>query len=256
MAGLAIQSPGIAAAANTTGKLYPPSCEGLAGLFILGGSLAESAKNRSPVTGAADATVVGAPTVNATSLTLQNQVAFLQTGIAEADEMTLVAAFTTAYLAFNAISNSWTPRQGTPGTNSYGVALRAYGGEEASGRLYTASMGRYDGSSGGASDLLNASSAAIVGGSLMAAAARFTATTATRSILTTGGAPLTATLAAGQQRDRATGLMRIGSANVGGSNSAFAMTAAAIFTRRLSDDELAAFYAWLKAYEANRGNAI
>lgn len=257
MAGLAIQSPGVAAAENTTGKLYPPNCEGLAGLFILGGTLADSVKNRSPVTGAVDATAVGSPVVNATSLTLTNLTAFLQTQIAEADEMTLVAAFTTGYLAFNAITNTWTPRQGTPGTNSHGVGLRSYGGSAPeTGRNYAASMGHFDGNNGGASTQMNAGGAAVVGGSLMAAAARFTTTTATRNILTTGGAALTATIPNGQQRDRATGLIRLGSANVGGSNDAFAMTAAAIFTRRLSDDELAAFYAWLKAYEANRGNVI
>ncbi|CAM5282622.1 hypothetical protein ACFSUK_08255 [Sphingobium scionense] len=261
MTALAIQSPGVSSAAVRTGKVYPPSVLGLEGLLFLGESIEESVINRSPLAGKANAVAIGSPGVEDNYLLLKNQIAYLQTQIVEVDEMTIIAWHTAEYLNFNAVSNSWTTRQGGTG-NSYGLSMRVGGGASpATGKQNYSSMGyraSNDNTSNGTQ--ANVSHTAVVNGgaagSYMTHAGRFSLTEAKHNILTTGSGTTTVAITAGNVRDKASGLLRLGSAMVGGGDDEFRMCGAAIYSRLLSDQELADFYDWLAMREANRGLGV
>ncbi|CAM5512134.1 hypothetical protein ACFSUK_28670 [Sphingobium scionense] len=252
----------ISAPSVRTGKVYPPKVDGLRGLFFLGGSINESIANRSPWQGAQpNAIAVGAPAVNASYLTLKNMTNYLQTQIAEVEEMTLIAWHTAEYLNFNAISNTWTTRQGGTG-NSYGVSLAVGGGSSpATGKQNRAIAGykTTEEQTAAGSSLTTSHTAVINGGgagSYMTHAARFTATEVCHDILTNASGKSTA-LFGSNIRDKASGLLRIGSSSVGGADDAFNMCGAIIAEGFWSDEDLSDCYAWLSALELDvRGISV
>lgn len=260
MTATVIQGKGVATV--TTGKAYPPKVEGLKGLFFLGGTIEQSVINRSPLDGGQpNAIAIGTPGISPNYLTLQNMIAYLQTQIAEVDEMTLIAWHTAEYLNFNAISNAWTTRQGGSGF-SYGASLAVGGGSSpTTGKQNRAVVGTKtsEGQTANGSSLTTSHTAVVnggVAGSYMTHVARFTATEVCHDILTTASGTTTAQVGS-NLRDKASGLFRLGSSSVGGNDNAFNMCGAAIAYGFWTDEELADFYAWNAARElAVRGIAV
>lgn len=248
MTALGLKSPGTITRTSKT-KVYLPSVEGLEGLFFLGGTLAESIINRSPLSGKSNAIAVGTPAAASDGLTLQYNVAYLQTAIVEVDEMTLIAWHVNADAQFAAISNAWTTRQGGS-ANSYGLSLANYGGSGGS-RIRSADMGsRVIGATATNGSVIKTSSGPTASSAaFVMRAGRFSATQVRHNNLTTGATTTTTAIAGGSERDKASGAFRLGSQNLGGLGDAYKMAGAALFSRELSDDELAATAAQLRTIE-------
>lgn len=248
---LALRVPGIITRTLET-KVYPPSIDGLLGLYFLGGTLEESLVNRSPNPGVPPkATVVGTPTVSDDGVTIKNLTNYLDTGIAETDEMTLIAWHTKANLTFNAISNSYYTRQSGTGY-AYGLALRVTGGSD-SRRIYYARMGvRASSSTTANGSSVNSNSGQLTtGDELIAVAGRFTENGVEFFNLSDGTKGALTGVGSGNVRDKCGATFKIGTEGVGGANDTAKVCGVAIYNRALSDDELAIdFSAWLKTYEA------
>lgn len=249
MSALAIQVPAVLTRTANT-KVYPPRVTNLEGLFFLGGTLTDSVINRSPLPNKANALAVGAPAAAADGLTLQYNSAYLDTLIAEVDSMTLIAWHVNADAQFAAISNAWTTRQG--GTaNSYGLTLASYGGTAGVNRIRSADMGvRAVGATSTNGSVIKSSSGPTgISSAFVTRAGRFSTTQVRHNNLTAGSATTTTAISGGNERDKASGTLKLGTQNVGGLPDAFKMAGAAIYSAELSDQELADFYTWLKAYE-------
>ncbi|MGY9048802.1 hypothetical protein P775_11005 [Puniceibacterium antarcticum] len=106
----------------TARKINPPVTDGLVGVFIFGGTLAQSVRNLA--TGVTDASVIGSPAIGESYLDLTgNSTAYIQTAIAHSEDLTWISACrpltdTTAAL----ISNYWSNSQ-------------SYGGQTIGGNL-------------------------------------------------------------------------------------------------------------------------
>ena len=218
----------------------PIDTTGLELAHFFGGSLDSSLRNFSY--GKADSVAVGAPTPRTNSVALQGRVNYLQTGMADASEVTLVVAFkpveaVDAIVAGNLVS--------TTGGTGRKLAI-AYGSQ----MLVSGFRGTESNASG---PLLPT---ALTVGTPVCLALRNTIGSAaeiTLSNLTSGEVakllnPGTPSLGSP---------IRVGSAYIptgySGKTEVYAVLG---FSRRISDTELAKLYAWLKSYCARRSITI
>lgn len=249
MTALAIRVPTVLTRTADT-KVYPSKVASLEGLFFLGGTLADSLINRSPLPNKANALAVGSPAVAADGLTLQYSTAYLDTLIAETDSMTLIAWHVQADAQFAAISNTWARRQdGT--NNSYGLSLSSYGGTAGVIRIRSADMGvRTIGATTTNGSVIKTSSGPTSNSSaFVTRAGRFSTTQVRHNNLTAGTATTTTAIPGGSERDKSSATLKLGTQLVGGLPDAFKMAGAAIYSTELTDQELTDFYTWLRAYE-------
>lgn len=263
--------PGSDGAWNThRGFLRPPINSALEGIFLLDGTrdgtvsaaqaVLNACKNRAE--GKPDAIAAGAPVANARSLTLTNNTNYLQTQIAESDNMTIVVLNRGDYAAGNYVGNVQSPRAAGGSQKSYGVGMQTNAATAANGNSYVASFGQYDG-------LLTTVSAILPASGLynpddtawMAWALRVSETvagggvgstgTVTRDLLTPASRN-SVVRAAGQVRDKGAGTLRIGSGYISDSSKADPITLGLVmvYSAALNDADLAATYAWLRAFAA------
>lgn len=257
MSGVVITASGVDASANNIGLVLPyaTNCEAFG---ILGGTVARSQKNYA--LGKTDFTLVGSPTLSDHSAQFQHTVAWLQTAVAETDNMTLIAICSTAKQNAYLVSNYGTVRTGN--TNSQyplGANLRTTAqGASTTVNFLTTTAGYY---AGGVNDTANGISTTLTRTAAVGyrcAAARFTESSGVVKINDlTAGDSATATRPSGS-RDKSTATFRVGSAILGDPSrpDPVDILGFAIYSETLSDTNLSLVYAWFKAYYARRGISI
>lgn len=257
MSGVVITASGVDASANNIGLVLPyaTNCEAFG---ILGGTIARSQKNYA--LGKTDFTLVGSPTLSANSAQFQNTVAWLQTAVAESDNMTLIAICSTAKQTAYLVSNYGTVRTGS--TNSqypFGANLWTTPQEASTTvNFLTATAGYYDGTTNGTASAISAPLTRTAASGYRCAAARFTESSGVVKINDlTAGDSATATRPSGS-RDKASSTFRVGSGILGDPSriDAVDILGFAIYSETLSDDNLALVYNWFKTYYARRGISI
>lgn len=221
----------------------PIDAAGLEMAFFFGGTLARSLKNYAP--GKPNAVAVGTPGVTANGLTLQGGTNYLQTSMADSWSMTLISIYRVkADVDVMVIAN--TVGTATPSQRKTAI----YCSSE------TAGDGLVQLNALHASD--TASQTAVVGSlavdSYVCTAMRFDSVEQiVKSKNLTSGVthdqPVSGTRTAGSP-------LRIGWGYMGGYTGVTDVVAAIGFSRKLTDAELASFYAYLKTYAARRSIAI
>jgi len=251
------------------GYLVPPINTGLEGLFLFDGTrdgaltqqqaIANAVKNR--VEGKPDAVAVGAPVANARSMTFLNFTNFLQTLIAETDNMTAIVVNRGDYAGGNYVSNTQSKAARNPNLASYGFSMHAIAATPSNGNSYYAQSDQYDSANGAVAGTAHSQPGLYNPDdtSWMAWSARISETVAgggagsvgivTRDILTIGS-KLSTQRAAGLYRDHASGALRIGSGNINDASKADPITMAMvlIYSQALSDPDLAKTYQWIKQF--------
>ena len=218
----------------------PIDTAGLEIAHFFGGTIESSLRNFSH--GKVNATAIGAPTVNANSVSLQGGTTLIQTSMADTNELTLVVAFKPLEAVDTIVAGNL--------TSPSGGATRRVAIAYSPPMLVTGFRGT-DANASGAATL----TALVVGTPLCLALRNVVGASpeVTLNNLTRGevgkmanpGAP-----ALGSP-------IRIGGgyniAGYAGKTEAYAVLG---FSRRITDSELAKLYAWLKAYCARRSIAI
>jgi hypothetical protein len=257
MSGVVITASGVDASTNNIGLVLPyaSNCEAFG---ILGGTVARSQKNYAA--GKTDFTLVGSPTLSDHSAEFQNTVSWLQTAVAETDNMTLIAVCSTEKQNAFLVSNYGTVRTGSsPSQYPLGANLRTTAqGTSTTTNFLTATAGYYDGTTNGTANAISASLTRTAATGYRCAAARFTESSGVVKINDlTAGDNSSATRPSGS-RDKAPSSFRVGSAILSDAtrNDAVDILGFAIYSETLSDANLALVYNWFKTYYARRGISI
>lgn len=256
MSGVVITASGVDASANNIGLVLPyaTNCEAFG---ILGGTTARSQKNYA--LGKTDFVLVGSPTISANSVQLQNVSKWLQTSVAESDNLTVVVICSTAKQNAYLVTNTGTPRSGSVTAYPIGFNLRvtSQSGSPTNNLLGTA-VGYYDGTTNGTAGVIGTASilqVASVGNRCISARFNNITQVLKTNNLTTGesasvGSPTGV-------RDKA-GMLRVGSSYLSDPSrvDTVDILGFAIYSEALSDENLALVYNWFKTYYARRGITI
>lgn len=240
------------------GGLISPVPSGLEGLFLMEGSdLTLLGKNWAA--GKADAALVGTPTMGGSNYgtNLTSGSAYLQSAIAESDNMTILAVVENAAKAAWPITNYPSTRPGDS-VNSNGIGLqmtRSGSGPYTQG--FNGFMSRYSGTPGAATALVGPSGASFAsptGNRAVSLRVAEPSGVATFDDLT-GATKTTATRPSGV-RDKGSAALRLGGSYSADGQTQTLYYAFAIWSRALTDAELSTFYTWLKAYWLRRSITI
>ncbi len=256
MSGVVITASGVDASANNIGLVLPyaTNCEAFG---ILGGTTARSQKNYA--LGKADFVLVGSPTISANSVQFLNNSKWLQTAVAESDNLTAIVVCSAAKQNCFYVSNSGTTRSGAPSIYPNGFQFKAadQGGSPTNNNL-TSTIGYYDGTvSGAAGGIQTPTLTRVASAGYRCASARFDNST---QILKTNDLTAGDSSTVGSPtgvRDKL-GMFRVGSSYLGNGGHADAadILGFAIYSEALSDENLALVYNWFKTYYARRGISI
>ena len=255
MSGVVITASGVDASANNIGLVLPyaTNCEAFG---ILGGTAARSQKNYA--LGKTDFTLVGSPTISANSVQFVNATKWLQTSVAEADDMTFVVVCSAAKQNAYLITNTGTTRPGNNAAYPLGLQLRAVSqGGSPTNNLLSSAVGRYDGTLlGTATGAATPSLVRVASAGHRCATLRMTESTGVlKTNDLTAGDSSTVTDTTGV-RDKC-GNFRVGSSYLSGSlTDNVDILGFAIYSEALSDENLALVYNWFKTYYARRGISI
>jgi len=256
MSGVVITASGVDASANNIGLVLPyaSNCEAFG---ILGGTAARSQKNYA--LGKADFVLVGSPTISPNSVEFQNVSKWLQTAVAESDDLTAIVVCSAAKQNAYLVTNTGTLRSGSVAAYPLGFSLRTttQGGSPTNNLLGTA-VGYYDGTTNGTAGGIGTASiiqVASVGNRCISA--RFNNST---QVLKTNNLTTVESSSVGSPtgvRDKA-GMLRVGSSYLsdGARPDSVDILGFAIYSEALSDENLALVYNWFKTYYARRGISI
>lgn len=236
---------------NKAVAFVPPVADGLEYLNFFSGGAANVARNLAP--NKPSGVLFGSPVYNEHSAVFTSQAAYVGTSVEDAPEMTMIAvARAVADSAAHIISSFSGPRPGGVAGTSYGKTMWFTNPTNGDGWVQIQTVqGRWDGIAGSAA--LN-----TISGTLPINVNQWVAATGLMGVNTNqmrnNSSGFVDTDATQLQPDPTSMKLRIGSATISSGSAEIAF--AAVYSRLLTDTEVDAVYAFIKAYYARRGIAI